>query len=70
MLRISKFGFVELPASKKDFRKVEIGIGSMHIKVYVMTHAIPHAPRITVSAMVVLTVDKPVLVINCFLQIR
>jgi hypothetical protein len=35
-----------------------------------MTQAIPDAIGITVSAMVVLAVEKPVLVINCLLQIH
>jgi hypothetical protein len=45
-------------------------VDSVHLKVDVMTQAIPDAIGITVSAMVVLAVDEPVLVINCFLQIH
>jgi hypothetical protein len=45
-------------------------VDSVHLKIDVMTQAIPNAIGITVSAMVVLAVDKPVLVINCFLQIH
>jgi len=40
------------------------------VKIHVMAQAIPDAIGITVSAMVVLAVDKPVLVINCFVQIH
>jgi hypothetical protein len=40
---------------------------SMHIHVRVMTHAIPNTIRITVLAMVVLTVKKSVFVVNGFL---
>jgi hypothetical protein len=40
----------------------------VHLKIHVMAQAIPDTGGITVSAMVVLAVDKPVLVINCFLQ--
>jgi hypothetical protein len=42
----------------------------VYLKIDVMTQAIPDAIWITVSAMVVLAVDKAVLVINCFLQIH
>jgi hypothetical protein len=42
----------------------------VYLKIDVMTQAIPDAIWITVSAMVVLAVDKPVLVINCFLPIH
>jgi len=45
-------------------------LDSVHLKVHVMAQAIPDAVGVTVSAMVVLAVDKPVLVINCFLQIH
>jgi len=45
-------------------------VDSVHLKIYVMAQAIPDAVRVTVSAMVVLAVDKPVLVINCFLEIH
>jgi len=45
-------------------------VNSVHLKIHVMTQAIPNAIGITVSAMVVPAVDKPVLVINCFLQIH
>jgi hypothetical protein len=42
----------------------------VYFKIHVMTQAIPDAGGIAVSAMVVLAVDKPVLVINCFLEIH
>ena len=45
-------------------------MNSVHLKIHVMAEAIPDAVGVTVSAMVVLAVDKPVLVINCFLQIH
>ena len=40
----------------------------MHLKVCVVTHAIPITPGITVLAVVVLTVQKPVFVVNRFIQ--
>jgi len=39
----------------------------MDVHVHMMTHAIPNALGITVPAMVVLTVNKVVLVVNSFL---
>jgi hypothetical protein len=43
-------------------------VDSVHLKIHVMTQAIPDAGGITVSAMVVLAVDKSMLVDNCFVQ--
>jgi len=40
----------------------------VHLEIHVMTQAIPDAIGITISAMIVLAVDKPVLVINRFLE--
>jgi hypothetical protein len=39
---------------------------SVDVHVYMMTHAIPNTLRITVPAMVMLTVNKGVLVVNGF----
>jgi hypothetical protein len=39
----------------------------MHIHIHMMTHAIPNTLGITVSAVVVLTVNKVVFVVNGFL---
>jgi len=42
----------------------------VHLKIDVMAQAIPDAIGVTVSAMVVLAVDKPVLVIHGLLEIH
>ena len=39
----------------------------MHIHIHMMTHTIPNTLRITVSTMVVLTVNKVVFIVNGFL---
>ncbi len=39
---------------------------SMHVHIHVMTHAIPNTLGIAVSAVVVLTVNKVVFVVNGF----
>ena len=40
----------------------------MYLKIRVVTQAIPITPGITFSAVIVLAIQKPVFVVNCFVQ--